>query len=467
MRKIRFCALAMAVFMTFCFAGCKNKKNNNSSKPNKSTSSAASSDNSSEVIDNSSDDTSDISSDSSVSSKRPKPVKTDPNAIVYANWSGPAGYKIIAPAGNADMMKAAKTLQEYIKTKYKVTLTVAEDSAAKTKNEILIGATNRAESSKKTAYNDYSMSVKNGKLVFTAGSYKAMEQAICLFVSQENPSGKVQEFSGTNDFENTKLGKYKYVWGEEFNVLSLDKTYFKVADSVDDADAVDDKLVISDDERILSVKDGLLKMNATRYYSPTSATIEYAIPQVLSTRYTMNFQYGYLEMRARVPIKKGVNASLWLKGENKSGEKTLTDYFTEVDVFENFATEDTLYFGLHKWFLDRNFQTPKKTYVFSDTKNLAAAFHTYGFEWTPNEVSAYVDGKKYATFDLTTTFGDGDMSNFNEPFYLLLSDEIITPYTTFKPYEGSEISYSDLPAEFWVDWIRLYQKPDEGKLILK
>ncbi len=466
MKKIKLCALIMALLVTIGASGCGSKKDNNSSKSSKSSSGASSTDNTSEINNNSSEDNSSDNGDTA-SSKRPKPVKNDPNAVVYANWNGPAGYKIIVPAGNADMTKAAKALQGYIKTKYDISLDVAEDSAAKTKKEILIGYTNRAESSKKMDFNNYSMSVKNGKLVFGAGSYKAMEKAICLFASQENPSGKVQEFSGTNDFENTKLGKYEYVWGEEFNVLSLDSTFFKVADSVDDADAMDDKLVIPDDERLLSVKDGLLKMNGSRYYSPTSATIEYAIPQFLSTRYTMNFQYGYLEMRARVPIIKGVNASLWLKGENKSGERTLTDYFTEVDIFETMSSEDTLYFGLHKWFLDRNFQTPKKTYVFEDKYNLAETFHTYGFEWTPDEVSAYVDGKKYATFDLTTTFGDGDMSNFNEPFYLLISNELITPYATFKPYEGSEISYSDLPAEFWVDWIRLYQKPGEGKLILK
>ena len=55
----------------------------------------------------------------------------------------------------------------------------------------------------------------------------------------------------------------------------------------------------------------------------------------------------------------------------------------------------------------------------------------------------------------------------HEPLCLLLSNGLITPYSSYIPYNGAEINPENLPAEFWIDWIRLYQKPGEGKLILK
>ena len=71
----------------------------------------------------------------------------------------------------------------------------------------------------------------------------------------------------------------------------------------------------------------------------------------------MTFKYGYLEMRARVPVGRGVWPSLWMKSNvnpegaeiaERLGCKPEADYFTEIDIFEVFGN-NSVSSQLHKW----------------------------------------------------------------------------------------------------------------------
>lgn len=39
----------------------------------------------------------------------------------------------------------------------------------------------------------------------------------------------------------------------------------------------------------------------------------YTLPEGFSTKFTMNFKYGYLEMRAKIPFKHAAWPSFWMK----------------------------------------------------------------------------------------------------------------------------------------------------------
>ena len=216
MKKLRFLALIMSVLLIFCSSGC-NKKKDESKTNSKPTTSSINSDNNKNdetTIDSSnssdSDDDTNTHEEDNVTSRRPKLVKTDPNAVVRVSWNGPKGYRIIVPAGNADMMKAAKVLQEYIKTKFNTSVDIAEDSVAKTAKEILIGVTNRNESVKNTAYNGYSMDVKNGKLdavVVDSATGKALAEKNGLKVVEDPTVFDTEEYAIAVKKGNTELLK--------------------------------------------------------------------------------------------------------------------------------------------------------------------------------------------------------------------------------------------------------------------
>lgn len=223
--------------------------------------------------------------------------------------------------------------------------------------------------------------------------------------------------------------------------------------------------------------------NATNY--------TYAPP--ITTCGKMSYQYGYLEIRARVPHGKGIWPAFWLKcsndqyehseGDVKLGYEQNLPFYGEVDVFEVFG-DDTLIPNLHKWSTGGHDQaTDHLDTVTVKMKNIADFgpndWHTYGFEWTPDKMSMYIDGEKYQTFDLNVNF-DGtttgvDKSGFNSPLSIVLGVGLITNELTktddnkwLRGRELVDLDYSlgDTVAEFAVDYIRLYQKAD-GKLWTK
>lgn len=234
---------------------------------------------------------------------------------------------------------------------------------------------------------------------------------------------------------------------------------------------------------VVRVEDGLLKMEAINYSDENDENISYATNISLTTADTLNFKYGYLEMYAKVPFKNGVWPSWWLKGVNEKRyqdnfngylAKSDVEYMPEVDIFENFGTTDTLTFNMHKWKIDSptdfyNISLDSfgydKSYTFQDSENLSEEFHTYGFEWTPDEMSVYVDGVKYFTYDLSVNFDatgkNTGMDCFHVPMYILLNNYLYTPE---GGYSNPSVNPEDLPAEYYVDWIKLYQKSGVGEL---
>lgn len=272
-----------------------------------------------------------------------------------------------------------------------------------------------------------------------------------------------------------KLGKYKYVWGDEFNGNQLDMNKWQFRDT---SRAASDVYFTKDN---LTVSDGIAKITAKRYYDPSNATYKWSNAPTLETKNTMNYQYGYLEMRACVPYMKGMWPSFWLL----SGKTDLYDgsvfanqcgYNVEVDVFEIFGSVDTVVPNLHKWYVDGSGMHTqarfRAKYIYENTEFLNQEYHIYGFEWTPNEMSMYVDGEKYNTFDFKNNIDSkGDMSGFNNHMYLIIGNTIISPNNSGNDAMGlpriDEDEPSDLPASYCIDWIRLYQEDGKGNLLTK
>lgn len=275
---------------------------------------------------------------------------------------------------------------------------------------------------------------------------------------------------------------YKKVWGDDFEGSSIDKNKWGILPSSDK------DTLWSDDSDVLDVENGLLKLTTKHFFDPFDSLPKYKLPAEINTMKTMNFQYGYLEMCARVPYKNGAWPSLWLKGINGVGsgdrqELVQTDYknddySSEIDIFENFGTSDTISPNLHKWYtgvgnanvsdLFKNSEQVNE-YRFSYLSNLNNEYHVYGFEWTKEKITVFVDGEAYHSFDITEkgNFDDAehqtDMSGFHDPHYLIIWNNIYTPLRQTYNF----VNPSDLPLHYDIDWIHLYQKPDLGKIYTK
>lgn len=494
----RFAALLLCAVMLFASAGCKEKtkKDTGSKKPSSSQNSGA--DSVSSDSSDSSDQSSDVSSDGTLSTDSrgnlsdditssdsdngyhtDRAIPTDSgngnssgsaSVINYktVSWSGPDGYVIVVPKGNKEAERTAQTIKQYFAKNASVTLKIVTDDTAAKDKEIIIGSTKRYKYSAKDG--EYFAKVSGKKLIFGGGHDATVRAAVQTYTRIKYKKGSAYTFSVSSDFTATKLG-YTYVWGDEFEGTTLDTKLWSRATKM----AATAELMLDNTELTTRVENGVMKMFALRYWDPKRAGIEFAAPWSVTTYDTMSWKYGYMEMRARVPFVRGAWPSFWsssygsLGPDGKQRIYTIDDYSIEIDIFEVFSSVDTLAPNIHKWYGDGDhtmWNDENEKYTF-DSADLNNEYHLYGFEWTPTEMSMYIDGKKYYTYDITKNFDNGasGMNGFNTQLHLILNNHLFTQSSSFKPYDGCEIYAADLPVEYDVDWVRLYQKND-GKSTL-
>ena len=105
-------------------------------------------------------------------------------------------------------------------------------------------------------------------------------------------------------------------------------------------------------------------------------------------------------------------------------------------------------------------------YTFKNSENLYNEFHVYGFEWTPKTFGWYVDGEKVYGYDFDRTDGYTDMSSFvkaGDCMWYIIGDGLYNKSSGGDSTWNGGGAYSEYPAETQIDWIRLYQDPNESQ----
>ena len=78
----------------------------------------------------------------------------------------------------------------------------------------------------------------------------------------------------------------------------------------------------------------------------------------------------------------------------------------------------------------------------------------------------YVDGEKYATYDLSKSWDKyNDMSRFHDPIFLLFNNHLMADDSSMRETIITQ-DKTKLPGEYFIDWIRVYQKPGVGKIYI-
>ena len=381
-------------------------------------------------------------------------IETDTKAV---SWDGPSGYVIVVPKGNSAAYETALLLKDYYKRNASADLQIVNDDTPAKDKEILIGNTAHYKYTAKEG--EYFAKVSGNKLIFGGGHDVTVKKAVQIQTRLKYQKGKAYIYDGSSDFVKSKFG-YTYVWGDEFEGTTIDGTLWSRTTSM----SATAEMALDDSEQTAFLKNGYLNMLAIRYWDPKKAGIEYAAPWAVTTQETMSYKYGYVEIRAKLPFVRGAWPSFWALSSNALGPKTAFDYNIEVDIFENFASLDTVSPNIHKWYDDgehTQWADENEKYTFGST-DINNEFHTYGFEWTPEKMTMYIDDKPYYTYDLSVNFdgGSSGMGGFDTQLYLLFNNHLFTASSDYLPYDGCEIYPTDVPTEYVIDYVRLYQKKD-------
>ena len=164
----------------------------------------------------------------------------------------------------------------------------------------------------------------------------------------------------------------------------------------------------------------------------------------IKTEATQINQYGYYEMRAKMQDGGGVHCAWWLIGFEDDPNQSC-----EIDIFEILGTDvNRIWATVHSW-KDSTIQYHTEHPWFAN-KKLAEEFHIYGFDWTPEGVTVYVDGIQVMKHKAAIT-------------YPLI--QIISFYDNRKAKDGWTGTYDPTipyPKSFDIDYIRMYKKIPEG-----
>lgn len=395
--------------------------------------------------------------------------------------------------------QAAAELQSGIEKLLGVKPEIIKDTQTATTGEIIIGSTSRTVSGVNLNDNEYSIYTDSGRLVIHAGKSPLLTTAVNEFIKAVQNAGSISEDvpelrSTVLDFETVKTvsgSTYKYSWGDEFNASSLDTSVWSFKGINEYGVAADVKMLT--DENCITVNDGNLHLKTIRYTDPDNATVKYATPWSVTSANSMNFTYGYMEMRAKVPVVQGSWGSFWLSTGDISGKSY--PYGVEVDVFETQSMLLTP--NLHKWYTDTagklvdvpyngspqskyhdQTTSSKKIRSYTASSTFRNEYHIIGLEWTPEKIALYVDGNEYMMFDLTddyeaynyTNNPNSGMSGFHNPMEVIIGTGIYSEgyyqHNDWAKKYGIQ-NRSVLPFDYTVDWLRLYQRSGEGELITK
>jgi beta-glucanase (GH16 family) len=174
----------------------------------------------------------------------------------------------------------------------------------------------------------------------------------------------------------------------------------------------------------------------------------------LNTAGKFTFKYGKVSARIKLPYGMGIWPAFWMLGANidENGGDTPWPLCGEIDILELYGSkndavvEANIHYadasGRHAMMGSESFELDRG--IFADD------FHLFELEWTPKTISWSVDGKTYAS----TSIASEEFSEFHKEFFLLLNIAV------GGSFAGRPDSSSVFPQKMYVDWIRVYQKPE-------
>jgi beta-glucanase (GH16 family) len=170
---------------------------------------------------------------------------------------------------------------------------------------------------------------------------------------------------------------------------------------------------------------------ATPYVSGMVTTGGYRY--ATSRQSTFSFQYGYMEVRAKIPSGQGLWPAIWMLPASYS------DSDGEIDVMEVLGNQpNKAYFTLHHLALNLSQQ-------FTETgADLSAGFHTYGVDWEPDHITWYLDGVAVGTCTNPSLIPQ-------EPMYPIMN------LAVGGDWPGPPSRTTQFPASMDVDYIRIWQ----------
>lgn len=256
---------------------------------------------------------------------------------------------------------------------------------------------------------------------------------------------------------------WKLVWSDEFNKDgALDTTVWNFEEGFrrnhedqwyqrENAYCKDGCLVI---EAQRTSRENPLYEEGSKDWRKARKTIDYTSASVNTAR-KKEFQYGRLEVKAKIPTAGGSWPAIWTLGKSmpwpSNGEIDVMEYYRIGGIPHILANaawgDDRPNHAI--WDAKR---TPFEHFLKKDPQ-WAEKFHVWRFDWDKKHLAIYLDDEilNYVPIETIHNGKIGEGKNpFHQPHYLLLN-------LALGGDNGGKIDDSAFPMRYYIDYVRLYQ----------
>ena len=258
--------------------------------------------------------------------------------------------------------------------------------------------------------------------------------------------------SGHKKTEASPPEGYNLVWSDEFNTDGLpDPTKWNY-DTYRNKEGwwnAEEQYYSANRRQNARIKNGHLIIEARKDGETLTDYPDYGGQDYSSARlYTKgiaSWQYGYYEIRAKMPCGKGLWPAIWTLPE----EPGQWPDSGEIDIMEYVGHEPkTFHATIHTEDYNHTIKTEVGEKI--KVKTACKAFHTHSLLWTEDAIEVSLNGRPYFRYE---NEGKGDSTwPFDRPHHLIMNLAIGGNWAGRKG-----ISKKAFPARMEVDYVRVYQ----------
>lgn len=167
----------------------------------------------------------------------------------------------------------------------------------------------------------------------------------------------------------------------------------------------------------------------------------------LTTKGKQSFTFGRIDIRAKLPVLKGMWPALWMLGNNI--DQLGWPACGETDIMELIGTHPNQVVGSLHWKQSNGSAgTYNNTYTIG-AGDFSQQFHVYSLIWDMNSMKILVDDQIYVTAtDANITTGTYP---FNNPFFFIFNVAVGGDWP--GPPDGTTV----FPQRMFVDYVRVFQ----------
>ena len=269
----------------------------------------------------------------------------------------------------------------------------------------------------------------------------------CTDISAINYDSVATVDDGNCLYQESIVDGYELFWNDEFNQDSLNMNFWNIEKWSEGAFNEESQRYVNSRENI-TIINGKLYIRAKKDSPFDPNNPSYSSGRI-NTKGKVELQYGYWEIRAKLPQGIGTWPAIWMLSSKI--DSVGWPYCGEIDIMEHVGFDpNKVFFSIHNANLYGDVHGTSQQGVY-ELNTLETSFHNYAIEWGDSFIRGYIDGTLYFDYRKnSTSFNDWPYDN---KFFLILNLAIGGAWGGIQGIDNSIF-----PASFIIEYVRLYTK---------